>query len=58
MSRTLHAPRSATSTAKAVLTEYAVASVRLIWPLRVPSSLRTAHVCPLPMVHLSWKSDL
>ena len=43
MSRTLHAPSLATSPANAVLTESAVASVRLILPDVEPSSFRTAH---------------
>src|SRR5450759_3326228 len=55
-SRTEQAPSLATSPAKAVLTEKAAASVRLIGPLRLPSSLRTSH--GRPTVHASWKSAL
>ena len=55
-SRTEQVPSLATSPAKAVLTENAAASVRLIGPLRLPSSLRTAHGS-VP-AHASRKSAL
>src|SRR5664279_5282166 len=53
MSRTLQAPRLATSPANAVLTENAVASVRLILPDVEPSSLRTGHTVPGKTAHWS-----
>src|SRR5450759_2802662 len=56
MSRTLQAPSLDTSPAKAVLTEKAAASVRLIAPLRVPSSLWTFQTCPWPIPQAPGKS--